>query len=264
MTLFTEPAIPVEYDAFAATYDLETSGATADVDFYRALALEADGPVLELAVGTGRVAVPIAQAGVPVVGLDHSAEMLAIARGKAASLGLDIELHQVDMRHFHLGRQFGLVYCPARAFLHLLEPEDHMACLRAVQRHLQPGGRFAVNVFVPSIPLIAAHLSAAPPWELDNEFEDPQTGHRFIVSYALLYEPFQQRVTVRHRYDELDETGRVVRSEYKTYTLCWIWPREFEHLLARCGFDVEALYGDFDGTPFGPDSREQVWVARRG
>jgi len=233
------------------------------VDFYQALALEAGGPVLELAVGTGRVAIPIAQAGVPVVGLDHSVEMLAIAWEKVVSLGLDIELHQADMRQFELGRQFGLVYCPGRAFLHLLEPEDHMACLRAVHRHLEPGGRFAVNFFVPSIPLIASHLSAMPPWEAKKEFRDPETGHRFVVSYALFYEPFRQRVTVHHRYDELDEKGRVVHTEYKTYTLCWIWPREFEHLLARCGFEVEALYGDFDRAPFGPHSQEQVWVTRK-
>jgi len=258
-----DPSTPVEYDAFAATYDLETSGFTADVDFYRTLAVEAGGPVLELAVGTGRVAIPIAQAGVPVVGLDHSAQMLAIARGKVASLGLDIELQQADMRDFDLGRRFGPITCPARAFLHLLEPEDHMACLRAVHRHLNPGGRFAVNFFVPSIPLIASHLSAMPPWEGKKEFRDPERGHRFVVSYALFYEPFWQRVTAHHRYDELDEKGRVVHTEYKTYTLCWIWPREFEHLLARCSFEVEALYGDFDRTPFGPDSQEQVWIARK-
>ena len=264
MAVMTDLSISVEYDAFAATYDVETSDAAADVDFYRALALDAGGPVLELALGTGRLAIPIAQAGVQVVGLDHSAKMLAIAREKATSLGLDLELHHADMRAFQLGRRFGLVYCPARAFLHLLEPKDQIACLQTVHHHLQPGGRFAVSFFVPSIPFIARHLGAMPAWERKKAFEDPRTGHRFVVSHSLFDELYPQRITAHHRYDELDEGGRMVGTEYKTYTLCWIWPREFEHLLARCGFDVEALYGDFDGTPFGPDSREQVWVARRG
>jgi len=209
------------------------------------------------------VAIPIVRAGVPVVGLDHSAEILAIAHEKTGSLALNIQLHQADMRHFDLRRQFGLVYCPARAFLHLSDLEDHIACLRAVHRHLWSGGRFALNFFVPSIPVIASRLSATPYWEFKKEFVDPRTGHPFAVSHALLDGPFRQRVTAHHRYEEVDERERVICTEHKTSTLCWIWPREFMHLLARCGFEVEALYGDCDHTPFGPHSEEQVWVARR-
>ena len=134
-----------EYDAFADIYDLEYGTTTVDLDFYVEHAQAAQSPVLELACGTGRLALRVAEAGIPIVGIDSSERMLAVAREKAARLeesgaapveSLPVEWVQADMRDFDLGRRFGLAMIPARSFLHLLDPSDQVQvpCCSALPR----------------------------------------------------------------------------------------------------------------------------------
>ena len=139
----------------AETYDAgmgAEADAMQDTQFYLELAREtaAQGrAVLEIACGTGRVILPIAREGIEVVGLDNAAAMLNIARRKAASDGVEVSWVEADMRDFDLARRFGLVIIPYRSFLHLLTDTDQQSCLAAVLRHLEPGGRFALNFFAP-------------------------------------------------------------------------------------------------------------------
>src|SRR2546423_7972118 len=108
------------YDAWADRYEDWSPGFTADVPFYVGLAREADGPIVELAVGTGRVAIPVAQAtGRPVIGIDTSPAMLEQAREHAAEAGVELDLHEGDMRNLSVDEPAALVYCPLRALLHL-------------------------------------------------------------------------------------------------------------------------------------------------
>jgi len=154
---YQDPEVARRYDEEDAPRD------QGDVDFYLALAREAAAagqPVLELAVGTGRVAVAVAKAGVEVVGLDLSPAMLAVARRKAA--GLNLTLVEGDMADFELGRRFGLVYIPFRSFLLLTSVEQQRSCLACVRRHLEPGGRFALNFFNPDLPLAQAGSRPRP------------------------------------------------------------------------------------------------------
>src|ERR671924_332792 len=122
---------------------------TEDVPFYVELAREADGPVVELAVGTGRVAIPVARdTGKRVLGFDLSPAMLAVARERVAEAGVDVELHEQDMRDFALDEPAALVYCPFRALLHLSNWPDRRRVFERVAAALRPGGRFAWNTFV--------------------------------------------------------------------------------------------------------------------
>jgi ubiquinone/menaquinone biosynthesis C-methylase UbiE len=259
----------VEYDQHADTYDAIYADYRDDIAFYVEEAQRSGSPVLELACGTGRVAIPVAAAGIEVVGFDSSAAMLERFRERLSALSPEVRaritLHQADMRDFDLGGQrFTLIYCPFRAFLHLMSVEDQLAAVRNVHRHLQPGGRFALNFFNPSVTVIAGGLAghAASP-KLTQEFTHPSTGNRVVVYNTAEHDVAQQIIRSYRIEEELDADGRLLQRVYKPLTLRWIYRYEFEHLLARCGFEVEALYGSFDCRPFAGDKDELVWIARK-
>lgn len=254
-----------EYDAFAGTYDLEYGTTRVDLGFYVAAARAAQPPVLELACGTGRITIPIARADVPVTGVDSSREMLACARAKLDAEGpLPVTLVEGDMRTFALDERFGLAIIPARSILHLLTPEDHVTALSNVHRHLIPGGRLALNSFVPNLRMIVERPESSLGQALtySHAFVDPDSGQQVLVWQSLQHETYRQRIHAHFVYEWVDEAGASVARRHREYTLCYIYRNEMEHLLARCGFEVEALYGDFEGGAFGPESTEMVWVAR--
>src|SRR5918999_5845447 len=136
------------YDAWADRYDDRSAGVAADVPFYVGLACEADGPLVELAVGTGRVAIPVAQAtGRCVVGIDSSRAMLARARVRAVEEGVELDLREGDIRELETEEPAALIYCPGRSLLHLPTWADRRRCFERVAASLRPNGRFAWNAF---------------------------------------------------------------------------------------------------------------------
>jgi SAM-dependent methyltransferase len=220
------------YDAFARVYDRWFPGVD-DVPFYVGLAREADGPVVELAVGTGRVAAPVArETGRRVIGIDSSPAMLERAR----ATGADLDLRLGDMRDFELDEPAALVYCPARSLLHLPTWDDKVEVFRRVRASLRPGGRFAFNAFV------FDHKIAT---RVEGEQPDAPVPH------VNEYSPAESRVDL-----SLVESGARV-------SLWWCTKNEWAGLAQTAGFETEALYGDFERTPFGEESREFVWVLRR-
>jgi SAM-dependent methyltransferase len=244
-----------DYGAYAALYDANTSGVAGDVEFYRDLALEDGGPVVELGAGTGRIALPIAEAGVEIVALDLSRAMLAVARRKALEAGGGVaqrlHLARGDMRRFALARPVGLVVIPFRTFLHNLTVEDQFATLASARAALRPNGRLALNVFNPSITMIADGLRRGPEdWQ-----PLPQGGRG--AQQRIAYEPTAQ--LVRNTWSLPKPGGGKVRF---SFTLRYVHRYEMEHLLARAGFEVEALYGNHHREPFEETSSEMVWVAR--
>ena len=258
-----------EYDVHAEFYDALYAGYDVDIPFYVAEARRAGSPVLELACGTGRVAIPVAHAGIEVVGVDSSPAMLERFRGRLSDLPplvrQRISLIEADMSDFDLGAErFNLVYCPFRAFLHLLTVEDQLAALQAVHHHLRSGGRFALNFFSPSVTIIAGSIATfGSPVRRIQEFTHPTTGNKVVVHLTSTHDVVEQIIREYRIEEEIDAHGRVVQRTYKPLTLRWIYRYEFEHLLARCGFEVEALYGTFDRQPFAPDHGELIWIARK-
>ena len=225
------------YDAFAPIYDAFAAAMTEDVPFYVELAAAARGPVVELAVGTGRVAIPIAErTSRRVIGIDVSAEMLEVARRSAADAGIELELRQGDMTDLALHEPTDLVICPFRAMLHLPGHDARVDVMRRVRAALVPGGRFAWNAFVFD-PAVAAEIDAV--WR-----EEGGVRHRSTYDFA------ERRIDL-----ELESGGCV--------PLWWVDRDEWEAAIAEAGLEIEALYGWFDRRPFDDTSREFVYVARR-
>jgi ubiquinone/menaquinone biosynthesis C-methylase UbiE len=252
-----------EYYEQAELYDQLYPGLPGDVEFYLALAQAATPPVLELACGTGRVTLPIARAGVPILGLDAARPMLEIAERKAEGLK-GIRWIQGDMRDYALDERFGLIFIPYRSFLHLLTTEEQLQALATAYRHLLPGGRLALNIFNPSIATIAAwmgELSGAQRHLLD--YRDPASQRRHTVWQSRRYRQSEQRLDELRVYEELDRGSQVLSKTYRSFKLRYIFRYEMEHLLHLAGFEIEALYGSFDRRPFDERSTEMIWVARR-
>jgi SAM-dependent methyltransferase len=225
-----------EYDPFAAIYDQWSAHMTEDVPFYVALAREADGPIVELAVGTGRVAIPVAtETGKPVIGVDLSPAMLAVARERATEARVDLDLRLQDMRDFKLDEPAALVYSPFRSVLHMPTWADKRRVFEGVTASLQPGGRFAWNAFV------FDHEIAS---RLHGQHQEEPLPH------TVTQVPHESRVDI-----ELDSGAAV--------SLWWATRNEWLGLIDVAGLEVEALYGDFERGAFDEDSREFVWVARK-
>jgi len=252
----------------ALRYDAAVPVQAGEVEFYLALAREAEAlglRTLEIACGTGRIAVPLARQGVRLVGLDGSSAMLARAREKSA--GLDtVEWVEGDMRSFDIGESFGLVIIPAGSFQLLLTTEDQLACLRSIHRHLAPEGRLAFEIENPDIVAMAEWLTARRGTlqrRPQRDYRHPGTGRQVLAWGSLEYHPSQQRYIARGVTEELDNGGQVVSRSYGSpMELRYLYRYETEHLLARSDFEVEAVYGDFSKGEFRGTSPDMIWVAR--
>ena len=146
------------YDDWASIYDSIYSYVSDDIPFYVEAAIQSNGPVLELGCGTGRVAIPIAKAGIDIVGLDSSESMLEIARRKKADVPTiteNLSFIHGDMRDFSLDTRFSLVIIPFRGFLSLLSVGDQRRTLENIKRHLEPGGKLCFNIFVPDVNMLS-------------------------------------------------------------------------------------------------------------
>ena len=254
-------------DLYDSTFGrAELDGERGDVAFYVEEARQTASPVLDLACGTGRVLIPIAHAGVPVVGVDSSPAMLSAARKKVARLPeatrQRVELIEGDMRSFCLGRRFDLVIIPFRSFLHLMTPADQRQALGRIREHLADGGRLVFNIFDPRLEMIASHLGQPAALEKESEFTHPETGRQVVEWVRRRFDAASQTIDEERVLEEVQD-GQVVSRTHAPISLRWVYRYEMEHLLELSGFAVEALYGGFDRGPF-RHGGEQVWVARRG
>src|SRR5437762_2886589 len=229
------------YDDIARLYDPWSRSVTEDVPFYLDEARRSGGPVVELGVGTGRIAVPIASDGIRVIGIDASSGMLEVCAERAAlsGVGANLELRLGDLREPPVDERVPLVICPFRSLLHMQTDEDRRKALLAVRELLLPGARFVFDVFTPSRDDIeethARWLEREPgideraDWDLDG-----------------------QTLTLSVR-------GPAGES---TMTLWWLEPTRWHSLLAEAGFEVLACYGWFDRRPFA-GGEDSVWIASR-
>jgi len=249
-----------EYGTFVGFYDVWTQNVRGDVEFYVRQALKAPRPIVELGVGTGRIAIPTAQAGQHVIGVDLSPSMLAEGRGRAEAAGVSDRLSfiEADMRSWVAPEPVELVTIPFRAFLHLMTVEDQLACLDAVKRSLVPGGRLILNTFVPDPAFVVEHARQR---SFHSEYVDGR-GYRCEIWVITEHEVTTQRLAVNVSVEAYDGE-RLVDTSESTIRLRMIYRYEMEHLLARAGFEVEALYGDFDERPLTEECREMIWVARK-
>lgn len=244
---------------WADYYDLTQRGVAGDVEFYLDMARQADGEVLDLACGTGRISIPMAQAGLSVTGLDLSAEMLKRAQEKAEQQGVSdrLKLVQGDMRSFDLQKSFSLIMIPFRSFLHLLHIQEQMKALSCIRKHLAPGGKLAFNVFVPKISHLyeeSERMSLRSTYRLE-------TGEEVAMWDYTRYDHFQQLSEVTRTYERISPEGVVLEKVVGRFTLRYIFPTELHHLLRLNGLKVTQRYGSFAKAPFDASSSELIIVA---
>ena len=222
--------------------------AGAHIPYYVELARRAAGEVLELACGTGQLTLPIAREGVRIVGLDLSAPMLDIARGRAR--GAPVEYVPGDMRDFDLGRRFGLVFIGRNSLLHLHSTEDLLAAFAAIRRHLAPGGIFAFDIFNPNVRLLAR-----PAGQRFSAFQrETETFGTLSVEETTDYDSATQVGRARWYVSAPgNRDGWEMQLDLRN-----IFPQELPLLLAAGGFRLKSRASDFENTPFHSASRTQV------
>lgn len=250
---------------YAETYDATGITWPGELPFYLALTTpqEHQKTVLELACGTGRIAIPLAASGVRITGLDRSPHMLDVARRK--SEGRE-HPHWVegDMRNFELQRSFHVILIPGHAFQNLITPEEQMACLHAIGKHLERDGTLVIHL---------DHLD--PQWladiagekagvlQIGDEYVHPSTGQTIRTLYTWSYDRSTQTATRETIWDVASAREKVEeRIESGPRRFHCFFPSEMEHLLNRCSFQVVDVYGDFHRSAFRHDSPEMIWLAR--
>jgi SAM-dependent methyltransferase len=237
-----------------------------DVAFFVDAAARAGSPVLEIGCGTGRVLVPIARAGIEIVGLDASSGMLDVCRRRLADEPADVRervrLVQADMRSFDLGQTFTLAMLPFRPFQHLLSVRDQLACLSRVRAHLVDGGVIVLDLFNPSLDALVKQPLGEEFGE-EPEFRTPD-GRRVVRRHkTITQDRFRQVNEHELVYYVTHPDGREERLVHG-FSLRYFFRFEAEHLLARAGFMVERVYAGYDKSEYGSVyPGELVFVARK-
>ena len=236
---------------FVRAYDAFYVGASrwGDIAFYERLARETGGPMLELGCGTGRIALALAEKGLPITGVDVSEGMLAVARRKAAARPVEVRdrltlVHQ-DMSELDLRGSFGFAFVPARSFHHLLTIDLQRRALDGIRRHLRPPARLALHLFDPRLDLLIDRDIPQPGLSGTH----PDTGLRYTGE--IQQTRFDYLNQVRRdlwRYTEIGPGGVVLVQDTREMALRWTYRWELHHLLRLCGLVVETEYSDFGGS----------------
>lgn len=248
-----------EYDIYAPWYDAQNS--MDDLDFYLDALVETQKGVLEIGCGTGRLMIPIAREGYAVTGLDISKEMLRIAREKIALESEDvrgrINVVFADMKQFQLQATFGVALFGCNTFQHLLTNTEQNDALRCVHRHLEPGGLLFIQG-------TNVHFQEHEPDVLyyrGREFY-PEQQHWVDVFYSFRYEQHLQLQQFKLLLDILGDNDSVTRKQV-ILNLRYFFPPEMERILHANGFEMEAIYGDFNKSPLSRDSQWVIIQARK-
>ena len=271
------PTPQPEYDRFAEIYGLWTQTASstqANLPFYIEAYLAADGPVVELGVGNGRIAVAAALRGGRIIGVDASTAMLDLCAARAADAGVTdrLDLRHADFRDFTLSAPADLIALPYHSIGHLTSLEDKRSALLQVFTQLRPGGHFVFDDFLMTpasigrmrqVQLRAIYPSsttAPPPTDPSSPLPDQDT----LLWVTSLVDESSQLLTVVTWEDRLHPDGNLDTRRYRRLSLSWLTPTQARQLLVDAGFAIESCFGDFDGTPFEEASAlEQIWVARK-
>lgn len=242
------------FDTWADFYDADYAERDiGDEEFYVDLARRADGAVLEVACGTGRIYLELLRAGVDAYGFDVSEEMLGVLEQKAAEADLTPNVWRADMTEFVPEREYALVIVPFRAFSHNVTLTDRKTTLRNLHRALGPGGKLALNFFVPSFEVICE--SYGDPAERTVS----RGGEEYVVRDVTVVEDEVEQVVRAERTIERD--GEVVREA--EFRLALVSKTEFELLLETTGWSDWTGYGGFDGEPLGDGADEMAWIAEK-
>ncbi len=241
-----EESIDADYLA-PAKYD-RYYGAYATLPDWFPAELASRGSVLELACGTGRIAIPLAEHGLDVAGIDYSEPMLSVARSKAERRQVQVDWILDDMRRFDTGRRYGSILLLHNALWHLHDLSDFEACMRCVRRHLAPGGYFMLDVLVPGLEILNRNPGRRYPF---SRYTDDDTGQEVQVTESYRYEADTQIARLVHYRGDSDEI--VGGLNLRMY-----FPKELDALLECNGFRINEKFGNWDRDAFASDPRHQL------
>ena len=254
----------MDFDQWAEWYDVYYSNVPeVETSFYVDLATDSGGPVLEIGVGTGRIAIPTVSAGVNVTGVDFSRAMLDRAEAKlrhAPTPTGNLSLVIGDMREFDLGESFPLVTIPSNTLLLALTQEDQIRMLQCAAHHLEPDGRLVFDVFVPGPDLLADREVTPFVW---GETVHPDTGNRVVMSATNCVDGATQINRETQIFEEYDGAGQMIRRAVLPIELRYLFPAECHALVEQAGLVAEEVLGGFEGQPLSEDSEEMIFVCRR-
>lgn len=250
------------FDRFAAFYDGDYRDYDDDLDALLELAAECGDPILELGCGTGRVMVPIAQAGQRIVGVDISPGLLNVARAKLdrSHVGARAILAQGDLRTCDLAeKDFSLAICTSNTLMHFVTPADQLAVLRNAHRHMRTGGMLFIDLFNPDIPRL---LEVNGLMELADQWRDEDAAAQVIKWSVRSVDLAAQLQETLFIYEQVFDDGRV-RKTPCPFTVRYLWRNEGELMISAAGFTVEDVWGDFDGSPYSGASDHLIFLARK-
>ena len=229
-----------------------------DIKFYVDIALKSGGPVLELGSGTGRIMVPIAQAGVSITGIDLSEQMINICGNKLKSESEEtmrnVEIIKSDLRKFDLGKRYPLVIIPFSTFQYLLNVEDQLSCLESCARHLEDGGLFVLSVFNEAVSRLSDE-SLYNEFDITPEFKMPD-GRTVFRGFRYVKRDYTKQVEIKESiFYIIHPDGRYERLVHK-FGMRYFFQFELIHLCARTGLKVKGVYSDYNYRPFDAGFRE--------
>lgn len=244
------------YRLAAKFYDL--FGQKNDLDFYKELALQSRGTALELGVGTARVAIPLARAGIRVVGIDNSDHMLRVAKQKLAKEPPLVRNHVVlkkgDMRNFELKKSFSFIYIPASTFDHCITVEDQLRCLNCFHKHLEDGGRFAFD-----LEQVAAEKPKAS-WGIDRK----ELGKgKMVVRSWFTKRDKNKCISSLNLFYDVYKNGKLMERYHEYGEVAMISKEEIIDMLEERAFKIEAIYGDFEKSKYQKESQKIVLVTSK-
>jgi SAM-dependent methyltransferase len=248
--------------AWAEWYDIFYAAADpGDLDFYHGLCRASGGPILEIGVGTGRIALPLAKDGMEIVGIDLYEPMLKVAQQRAfdvAPLDGSLKLIQADMRDFDLKRKFPVVTIPARTLLLATTEEDQIDTLCRAGQHLEEDGTMAFNLFYPDPEMLADD----PDEEFLLEVVEKPDGGRYVLTAKNHFDLDSQLNHGTQIAEELDPKGEVLRRQELEVVVRYLYPEQVISMCQRVGLDVIEMWGDFEGSDLDEESDEIVVLAR--
>ena len=237
-------------------YDAQHVDFDEDLEFYLKKAKEIGPPILELACGTGRLTIPIAELGLNITGLDVSAPMLARARQKAEDAGVDVTWVKADCRDFDLGKTFKFIFIPFNSFNHIWDLESAESCLTSVRGHLDSDGIFLIDIYNPKLEILTRDPSQRYPV---FKHPNPIGEGKVTITENSTYDPATQINYVKWYFKIEGEDEEVVEELTQR-----VWfPQEIDGVLKYSGFEIVAKYGDFDESSFESRSPKQIIVCRK-
>ncbi|MBN1316806.1 MAG: methyltransferase domain-containing protein [Anaerolineales bacterium] len=253
--------MPPLYDRMAQYYDLVNAQVDADIPFFISLGRASRGDILEIGCGSGRTLLPLAKAGLKLVGLDNSPAMLDRAREQLARQSLEHDVHLVlgDMTDFDLGKRFGLVIIPFNTWLHLPDDNSRTAALQCMRRHMLPGGQLVIDT--PGLESIVdvEHDGALT---LEQSLVIPETGETLLQIASTRLDQERQVLNVTWIYDRVGLDGSVHRTVIPM-ALAYLYPQQIQRLLENNSLVLRAFWGSYDRTPYHAASERLIIVAAR-